>query len=414
VPRRHRRRPPVLAAYDPLFSTARARRLVAASLLGRLAVGMFDLALILLAQDATGSYAVAGAAVGAFGAGVAVSAPFRGRLVDRRGVRSALPPFVVVNAAMIAALPAAAETGAGWLIVLLAGASGLSVPPLAACMRIEWQRLLGQGHARLDQAYAFEAAAQVSLFIVGPLIAGAGVAIVGPGATLAVTAAVALVGGAAFTFQASDTPSGTGAERGGLGPIRLPGMRTLVLATAFADTGLGAIDVTVTAFAQQRGEAGAAGALLALFAASSVVGGSLYGARSWSSPPARRLALLVSCAAVTMIPLALADSLLALALLLVIAGLPSTAQWATSSLALDRVAPPANAAEAYTWLSTANAAGVGAGGILAGAAIELSGTSAAFVVAAAGVALGAVILVARRHTVSERLPGASGGVRSET
>jgi hypothetical protein len=73
----------VLATYRPLFATARARRLVAASLLGRLAVGgMLDLPLILLAQEASGSYAVGGAALGVHAAGVALSAPLRGRRVD--------------------------------------------------------------------------------------------------------------------------------------------------------------------------------------------------------------------------------------------------------------------------------------------------------------------------------------------
>jgi predicted MFS family arabinose efflux permease len=61
----------------------------------------------------------------------------------------------------------------------------------------------------------------------------------------------------------------------------------------------------------------------------------------------------------------------------------------------DHVAPPASAAEAYTWLSTANAAGVAVGGVLAGVAIELSGTSAAFLAGAAVTALGAVVLIAR-------------------
>ena len=50
----------MLAAYAPLFATARARRLVAAALLGRLAVGLFDISLILLTRQATGSYAIAG------------------------------------------------------------------------------------------------------------------------------------------------------------------------------------------------------------------------------------------------------------------------------------------------------------------------------------------------------------------
>ena len=105
--------------------------------------------------------------------------------------------------------------------------------------------------------------------------------------------------------------------------------------------------------------------------------------------------------AVAMVPLALANSVIVLVPLLVVAGLPSTAQWATSSLALDSVAPRGGGAEAYTWLSTANAVGFAVGGVLGGIVIELSGTSAAFLAGAALVAPAALALVARGRTLSE-------------
>lgn len=54
----------------------------------RLAVGILVLPLVIVAANATGSYALAGVVDGAW-AGVAVSAPLRGRLVDRRGARRA-------------------------------------------------------------------------------------------------------------------------------------------------------------------------------------------------------------------------------------------------------------------------------------------------------------------------------------
>ena len=54
-----------------------------------------------------------------------------------------------------------------------------------------------------------------------------------------------------------------------------------------------------------------------------------------------------------MLPLALAESLLAAALLAVAAGVPSAAQWAVTSLALDRAGGGAAGAEAYTWLTSA-------------------------------------------------------------
>ena len=395
-------------AYAPLFRSASARRLVAASLLSRLSFsGIFLLPLVLLAHAATGSYAVSGFALAAHAACFAVSGPPRGRIIDRHGARTALPPFVVVNAATIAALPPAAGARAGWLLVALAGLAGLSIPPVGAAMRLEWQRLLGRGDERLTQAYAFEAASQVALFVVGPLSAGVAVAALGIGATLEISAFMAAIAGLAFALEAGAEPPPDKAHCGRLGPIRLPGVFTLVLAAALVDTGLGAVELTVTAFAQQHGESGAAGALLSVFAASSVLGGTFYGSRSWRSAPASRLALLACVGAAALLPLALAHSLFALACLLVVAGLPTTAQWAASSHALDTVAPPGGAAEAYTWLSTANGAGFAIGGLMAGTAVELAGTAAAFVTAAGLVAAAAIVLIARRRTVpAPESPGA--------
>ena len=395
----------MLTAYAPLFRSACARRLVAASLLSRLSFsGIFILPLVLLAHAATGSYAVSGSALAAHAACFAASAPLRGRIIDRYGARAALPPFVVVNAATIAALPPAAGAGAGWLVVALAGLAGLSIPPMGAAMRLEWQRILGRGDERLSQAYAFEAASQVALFVVGPLSAGVAVAALGIGTTLEISALMAAIAGLAFTLEAGAEPAREKADCGRLGPIRVPGVFTLVLAAALADTGLGAVELTVTAFAQEHGQSGAAGALLSVFAASSVLGGTFYGSRSWRSPPAFRLAALATVGAAALLPLALAHSLFALACLLVLAGLPSTAQWAASSVALDTVAPPGGAAEAYTWLSTANGAGFAIGGLMAGTAVELAGTAAAFISAAGLVAAAAVVLLARRHTL--RAPAA--------
>ncbi len=388
----------VLGAYRPLFQSSEARRLVAASLTGRLPIALFDLPLNLLAQQVTGSFAVAGIAVGVHAGAVAISAPFRGRLVDRRGVRTALPPLVIANALAIGALPLAAGLEAGWLIVVLAGIEGVTAPPIVASMRLEWQRLLGREDERLAQAYAFESVAQVSLFVVGSLVAAAAIALVGASAALAVTAVIALVGGLSFALLARTGAQPPVESPGRLGPIRIRGVRTLVIATALADVGLGT--VAVAAFAQQRGESAAAGVLLAIFAASSLIAGAFYGARRWRSPPERRVAILLALTAASLILLAAADSLLVLGLLLIVAGIPATAQWATMSLALDRVAPADAGAEGYNWLSSANAAGVAAGGVLAGVAIEASGTAAAFLAGAAVVSAGAVFALARQRDFS--------------
>ena len=380
-----------------MFTSARARRLIATSLSARLAVGMAGLPLILSVRDATGSYAAAGLVSGAWSLGVAVSSPLRGRLVDRRGARRALPPLALVSAGALAALPLVGRSGSVWALAPVAALSGLAIPPFVASMRVEWQALLGEGHPRLTQAYAFESSVQVAMFVIGPLIAAAGVALAGPDATLVASAGLMLAGGLAFASQAATRP-GVGREPGPA-PIRLPGVLTLVLATLLADTALGVADVTLIAFADLEGNPETGGVLIALFAAGSVVGGLTFGARSWPGRPSTQLAAITAAASLAMAPLALADSLLAAAPLALLAGAPGAAQWAAASLALDRASGGSAGAEAYTWLATANAVGIAVGSTAAGALVEASGPAPAFLAGCVATAAAAALLLARRSTI---------------
>ena len=387
----------MLGRYGPLFTSARARRLVATSVSARFAVGMLTLPLILTVRDATGSFAAAGLVSGAWSVGVAVGAPLRGRVIDRRGSRRALPPLALVSAGALAAVPLAGETGSVWAMAPLAALSGLSMPPFVASMRVEWQGLLGEGHSRLTQAYAFESSLQVAMFVIGPLVAAGAVALVGPGATLAAAAALMLGGALAFATQAAVEPAPD--LEPGRSPIRLPGVLTLVLATLLADTALGVADVALIAFADLEGNPEIGGVLIALFAGGSVVGGLTFGARTWPGSPSGQLAAITATASVVMVPLALADSLLAAAPLALVAGAPGAAQWAAASLALDRASGGAAGAEAYTWLSTANAVGIAVGSTVAGALVEASGTSLAFLAGCAATASAAAFVIARRATI---------------
>jgi predicted MFS family arabinose efflux permease len=391
----------VLRSYLVLLRTPAALPLVAASLVGRLSIALLEVPLIVLGSRATGSYAGAGLAAAALSVGIAVSAPARGRVIDRYGARVAAPPLVIVHVAALVGLALAGQARLGALVVAAAALAGLSAPSLPAAMRLEWQRLLGPDDAHLGQAYAFESVAQVSLFVLGPALAGAGLALAGAAATMIAAAVLVLAGGLAFAAQAKVRGTRHGqvrAKRGG--PIRAPGVQTLVIATLLADAALGAVAVAVVAFADVRGQAAAAGWLLAIFSISSVLGGTAYGARQWQAPPPRRLAGLMAIAALALLPLALANSVLALAALLVVAGGPFTAQWATTSLALDDVAPAGAGAEAYNWLSAANSAGVALGSLVAGGLVETAGTSAGFLAAAALVALATAFVVIRSGTLT--------------
>jgi hypothetical protein len=390
----------VLGVYGRLFDRPEARRLVAASAAARLAIGAYALPLLLAVQEATGSFAAAGLAAGGFSAGVALAAPVRGRLVDRRGSRVALPAMALVSGAALAVAAILAGTAPAAVLVLAAAVAGASTPPLVASMRLEWQRMLGApGDERLAAAYAFEPGLQTALFVVGPLLAAAGIATIGARATLAACAGVLLAGSIAFAAVAGSEAQPT--TEGARSPIRLPGVMTLVLATALADVSLGGVDVIVPAFAEARGRPEVAGVLLALFAAGAVAGALVYGARRRPGAPATQLVVVAVASAATCAVLAAPGAFLPLAPLLVVAGAPSAIQWAAASVALDRATGGHAGAEAYTWLSTANAIGIGIGTVAGGAAVDRWGTGTAFLLVAAGPLLAAVAVALRRGTLGQ-------------
>lgn len=395
-----------MSAYGQLFAVRRARPLVFSSLVGRLATGAYAIPLVLLIQGTTHSYTLAGAAEAVNLAAGAMSGPARGRALDRYGSRVVIPRVASLRAALFAALWPVAHTRLAWAILLLAAVAGLASPALPTAMRLQWQHLLGREDGRLEQAYAFEASAQVAMFVVGPLLSAAGLATIGAGATLAATGVFLIVGAFAFGALAIDDRSPKAIEQGRLlRLLALPGLQALVLAALVADSSLGVIEIAVTAFAKKHGHPSAAGLLASIFALASVLTSVVLGARTWHTPPRKRLALLMAAAAVLTVPLTLAHSLGALAGLLVLAGAPFAAQWSTTYLALDRVAPRAAAAEALSWISAANAAGVGVGYLLAGAIIQEAGTTTAFVAAAALLALATAIVLSRQGALAES-PGA--------
>jgi len=119
-----------LAKYRHVLASPCLGYLFAASIVGRLPIGMSGLSILLLVQGASGSFATGGAATGCFVAGLACVAPALGRIIDRYG-----PWAVLVTSAVL--FPA-------WLIALVAAVSaGMSSLSIRAMRCIVSRRRLG-------------------------------------------------------------------------------------------------------------------------------------------------------------------------------------------------------------------------------------------------------------------------------
>ena len=96
-----------MRSYLTVWRLPSAPVLLFAGFAGRLPSSMVPLALLLMAQEETGSYAVAGSVSATYGIATALVAPVLGRLADRRTPRvvlfaqSALYPVLLATAAAV-------------------------------------------------------------------------------------------------------------------------------------------------------------------------------------------------------------------------------------------------------------------------------------------------------------------------
>src|SRR5947209_16787262 len=147
-----------------------ARALIASSILARLPLAMFGIALLVHVQRLTGSFGVAGLVSGAYALSYAISAPQLGRLVDRHGqtrvllAGSALAALALVTCGLLPdSAPPAVRVGLGAI-------TGLASPPLAACVRTLLPVVISESDC-LPAVFAFESTVLELTFVAGPPLA---------------------------------------------------------------------------------------------------------------------------------------------------------------------------------------------------------------------------------------------------
>lgn len=366
---------------------------------GRVGIAMTGLALLWVVEATTGSFATAGAVTGCFALAEAVAGPQVARLFDRYGQRCPLVLLVVVHAAAVTGILGAAHAGGATpaLCVLAAGA-GASLPQLGACSAARWTRV--HTGPLLRTAFALEAMANDVAFLLGPSIVVTVAVAWSPLTGVALATGLVVSGGVLLAAvrerrDSSDQAVPTSRRASVPEPSNRALLGVPLVSIVVVNLGLGGIfgsmQLAVTASAAAAERPGLAGALYSLLALGGLVGGFVFGARTWRSSPSRQLLTASFCLLAVVASMTAAPTLGWLAAAVLTAGLLIAPVMVLSGTMVARLVRPAIITQALSWTSSASAAGLAAAAATAGYVIDRHGPQAGV---SATVAAASVLLLA--------------------
>ncbi|HSX66723.1 MFS transporter [Nocardioides sp.] len=347
-------------------------------------------------------YAAAGLVTTVATVAMAVAGPWRGRALDRIGLRATIAPQLVVLAVVWSIAPFVSYAG----LLVLAVVGGLANLPHFSVIRQVLIAAVNDDDRKA--ALSLDALFTELSFMVGPVIGVLIATWFDTSWALLGCQLAGVVGGVALwwvnpalvpaapepevseeSLESALVPTGRPVPASALaaGLWRSPAILAVLAAGVATTVVLTGTDLGVVAALREMDEPGSIGWLLAIWGAGSAVGALVYGALHRPVP----LNLLLALLAATTIPVALADDRLTLGLLLFACGLFCAPTITAASEALSRAVPVTNLGEVMGWQGVAFTVGSSTGAPLAGLAIDHSGWPAAFV-ATGGVALVAAVI----------------------
>ncbi len=384
--------------YGALLRAPGLPALAALSGLGRLGLSATSLTLILSIARRTGSFAAAGEGTAAYALASASLAPARGWLADRYS--TALTVGLLGTAcglALIAIVPARNFGLAG--LAIICAASGAATPPLGAITKARLAMTFQSDDHLRQLALSFDTVIDIAALVAGPSLAGLIVAATSADAALAASAALILVGsiGTAVTPQirlhrrAALVPAAPARRQRYV--LSQPVLRQTVIAMCGAGAAIGAVEVIVPALATSQHAPGESGAVLAVLFGASSLSGLLYGKIRWTTALTCRYRALTICLTVSLIPLTLAHSIPAMAILITLPGLAFGPALISAFLLAQQSSSVDKRSQTNSWIATANTAGAALGLAVGGLVTAKSGVTTALLSAVLFAGAGALATI---------------------
>lgn len=365
-------------SYRAVLRTPRILRSFLPSILGRLSLATSGLALVLLLEQSTGSFAVAGAVTGVLGIANVLATPWRARIIDRRG--QTIPLSVLSAAHAITLIAFGLFPNAPLSLLLVIGiAAGASSPPFGATMRVLWSEALPAGPLRA-RGFSLDAIAEEVTFAIGPLAAALLAALFDPLASLMLSAGAVAAGTLLFVMSPlSCSQHGSARDASvhrapaAVTPMRARGFPVIVGAIVAPGIVLGAIEIAAPAIAAAAGSTPLSGALLALFAGGSAVGGLVYGRIRWRWRLERQLLVLIAVSLAVAAVTGVIGGVAAAVIGFTICGSLLAPVMIVGYLSADARTDAHVRTEASSWINTAVNFGAAIGAVVFGALTDVAG-----------------------------------------
>jgi predicted MFS family arabinose efflux permease len=382
-----------LAPYRRVLARPGVLRLLLFAALARVPATAAGVVLTLHVVTTLGmGYAAAGLVATASTVGMAIGSPWRGRAVDRLGLRRALIPSIVAEALVWGSAPFVSYR----VLLVVAFAGGVLGLPIFTVARQSLSVLVSEEQRR--SAYSLDSMGVELSFMAGPALGvvvatqvSTTVAQLGVGVCMVVAGLALLVFNPPTRSAGEQVPMPAGS--GGVRRFVSPGLVAALGAAAAATIVLAGTDVGVVAVLRGHGEVNLTGLVFLFWGLGSMLGASVYGALRRPVPPL----LLLAGLAVLTIPVGLAGSPWALAALILPAGALCAPVITATAEEVARRVPERVRGEAMGWHGSALTIGNAIGAPLAGASIDAVAPWAGFaVVGATGLLLAVLGLVALR------------------
>ncbi|NNM44658.1 MFS transporter [Knoellia sp. DB2414S] len=372
----------VLSRYRRVLAIPAVRQALVLGLLVRMPIFAGGVVITLHVVSHLGrSYGAAGLVSAAATIAIAISGPWRGRLLDRMGLRRVVVPSIVVAALCWSIAPFVSY----WWLLGLAALAGLFVIPSFSIIRQAIIAAVPEDDRRT--AISLDSVAVELSFMIGP---AAGVWAATVWSTDWVLFAIEMLGVAAGILlwvvdpalhEAPDESADASEAPAAAVPRSAwfrPGFVVVLLGAAATTFVLGGTDIGVVAALRDFGAQPSIGLVLAVWGFGSLLGGLVYGGLHRS---VNAFWLLAGLGLVTL-PMAFAVNPLTLALLAFVAGLFCAPTITATIDQVSRLVPASARGEAMGWHGSSMTAGMAVGAPAAGFAIDHQGWAAGFVAVA--------------------------------